>query len=340
MNPASIVEASAPARIDLAGGTLDLWPLHALHPGSVTVNLAIDRRASCRVRRGGNGFHVLAPDRGVDVRVKRALDLRADPRTALVGALVEEVWPDGGLDIEFRSGVPFGSGLGGSSALAVATAAALARAAGRSLNGAGGVEFVRDVETRVLGKPAGVQDYYPAFGGGLHILRFETGRTVAQRRDVDAERWDRHLTLFDTGAAHSSGMNNWEVFRRRLEGDDSVARSLEEIASAAREMASAAEALDFCAMGRALRSEWAARRELAPVVSSPAIERAVAASLAAGAWGGKACGAGGGGCVVFLSPADRTTPVREALAGLGEGRVLVVRAESQGLEVGDRPRFQ
>ena len=47
------IEASAPARVDLAGGTLDLWPLHVLHPGSVTVNLAIDRRASCRVGRAG-----------------------------------------------------------------------------------------------------------------------------------------------------------------------------------------------------------------------------------------------------------------------------------------------
>lgn len=329
------IEASAPARVDLAGGTLDLWPLHALHPGSVTVNLAIDRRASCRIRAGGNGIHLVARDRGVDVETRSARDLLADPRTALVGALVEELAPGAGMDIEFRSGVPFGSGLGGSSALAVAAAAALSRATGRSLNGAGGVEFVRDVETRVLGKPAGVQDYYPAFGGGLHVLRFETGRTVAHRRDVDAEEWDRHLTLLDTGAAHSSGMNNWEVFRRRLEGDESVARSLDEIASAAREMARAAEARDFRAMGSALRDEWAARRELAPVVSSPAIERAIATALAAGAWGGKACGAGGGGCVVFLSPAERTGAVRTALSTLSQGSLLQVRAEPRGLEVAE-----
>jgi D-glycero-alpha-D-manno-heptose-7-phosphate kinase len=327
------IEASAPTRVDLAGGTLDLWPLHALHPGSVTVNLAIDRRATCRIRPRGDGIHLVAPDRGVDVETKNVRDLLADPRTALVGALVEEIAPRAGMDIEFRSGVPFGSGLGGSSALAVATAAALARATGGSLNGAGGVEFVRDVETRVLGKPAGVQDYYPAFGGGLHVLRFETGRTVAERRDVDPEEWSRHLTLLDTGAAHSSGMNNWEVFRRRLEGDESVTRSLEKVASAAREMASAAEARDFRAMGSALRDEWEARRELAPVVSSPAIEQAIAAALAAGAWGGKACGAGGGGCVVFLSPAERTSAVRESLGRLPEGSVLLVRAERRGLEV-------
>jgi D-glycero-alpha-D-manno-heptose-7-phosphate kinase len=328
-----VIEASAPARVDLAGGTLDLWPLHALHRGSVTVNLAIDRRASCRVRPAREGIRVVAADRGVDVTVKAARELFADPRTALVGALVEELSPEGGVEIEFRSGVPFGSGLGGSSALAVAAAAALSRARGGSLDGAGGVEFVRDVETRVLGKPAGVQDYYPAFGGALHCLWFETGRTVAERRPVDPAEWESHLTLFDTGAAHSSGMNNWEVFRRRLEGDSDVARSLDDVAAAAREMAAAARERDFPAMGAALSDEWRARRRLAPVVSSPAIDRAIAAAIGAGAWGGKACGAGGGGCVVFLSPAEKTGAVREALGRLSEGSILDVRAEPRGLEV-------
>ncbi|MEP6471486.1 MAG: hypothetical protein ABJC28_05685 [Acidobacteriota bacterium] len=325
-----VVEASAPARVDLAGGTLDLWPLHVLHRGSVTVNLAIDRRATCRVRRAERGVRLVAPDSGIDVVSGSAGDLREDPRTALVAALVDEILPDSPLEVEYRSGVPFGSGLGGSSALAVAVAGALCRLKGVSLER---VELVRDVETRVLGKPAGVQDYYPAFAGALHCLWFETGRTVPERLDVQPSDWEEHLTLFDTGAAHSSGMNNWEVFRRRLEGDAAVAASLDRIAAAAREMASAAHRNDFPAMGRALAEEWAARRELAPVVSSPAIEAAIAAARDAGAWGGKACGAGGGGCVVFLSPAEWTPRVREALGRLGEGRVLPVRAEKRGLEV-------
>ena len=156
---------------------------------------------------------------------------------------------------------------------------------------------------------------------------------MAERLDADPAEWDRHLTLFDTGAAHSSGMNNWEVFRRRLEGDAGVTRSLDSIAAAAREMAAAARKSDFPAMGRALKDEWQARRELAPVVSSPVIDRGIAAALGAGAWGGKACGAGGGGCVVFLSPPERTEAVREALARLGEGSVFPVRAERRGLKV-------
>jgi D-glycero-alpha-D-manno-heptose-7-phosphate kinase len=327
-------EASAPARIDLAGGTLDLWPLHVLHPGSVTVNVAIDLRARCRVRRRDSGFRVSVPDLGYERTAARAGDLLADPRGALAGALLEGLAIDAPSDIELSSDVPYGSGLGGSSALTVAMAAALAASVGLDFGGLEDVALVRDVETRVLGKPAGVQDYYPPLAGGIHAIRFHPGRTEASRHDADPASWLRHLTLFDTGAAHSSGMNNWEIFRARLEGDREVALRLEDVAVAARDMAEAAEAQDFRAMGAALRREWEARRRLAPVVSSPAVEGAIAAALAAGAWGGKACGAGGGGCVVILASPEKTPGVREALTRLTEGRLLLVAVENRGLEVG------
>ncbi len=333
MQPGSVIEASAPARVDLAGGTLDLWPLHVLHPGSVTVNLAIDRRAACCVSRGRDRFRVLSRGAGFEKGAESAEELLADPRTALVGSLLEALEIRDFLEMELSSEVPFGSGLGGSSALTVALAGALEAWSPRDLSGVARVALVRDVETRVLGKPAGVQDYYPALAGGLHRIWLEAGSTRAKRVNVEPEAWERHLTLFDTGSAHSSGMNNWEIFRARLEGDRAVARGLEGVRAAAVRMAEAASALDFPAMGEALRQEWEARRRLAPVVSSPAIELAVEAALAAGAWGGKACGAGGGGCVVFLSPPDRTAAVREALARLGAGTVLPIRAENRGLLV-------
>ena len=328
------IEASAPARIDLAGGTLDLWPLHVLHPGSVTVNLAIDLRARCRVRKRTGGFRVTVPDLGYERSVGAPKELLADPRAALAGALLECLNIREPRDIELSSAVPYGSGLGGSSALTVAMAAALSESVGRAFEGEGRVALVRDVETRVLGKPAGTQDYYPALSGGLHVLDFQPCGVEVRQSVVDPALWLRHLSLFDTGAAHSSGMNNWEIFRARLEGDHLVAARLEDVRAAARDMADAVAAEDFRAMGDALKREWAARRRLAPVVSSPGIEAAIETGVGAGAWGGKACGAGGGGCVVLLAPAEKTPAVREALGRLTEGRLLLVAAENRGLAVG------
>jgi len=276
---------------------------------------------------------VRSRDRGFTKQARSAGELLAEPATALVGSLLEALEIEEELEIEFWSGVPFGSGLGGSSALTVALLGALENRSPRNLSVMDRVDFVRDVETRVLGKPAGVQDYYPPLEGGAHIIEFLPGRTSARRITVDPEVWGQHLTLFDSGVSHSSGMNNWEILRARLEGDAAVAENLESVREAADEMAEALIRGDFPAMGAAMDREWSARRRLAPVVSTRSIEHAIASALSAGAWGGKACGAGGGGCVALLSPQVRTSAVREALAQLGEGAVLDVHVVDRGLSV-------
>ncbi|MBV9609015.1 MAG: hypothetical protein JO187_05610, partial [Acidobacteria bacterium] len=46
----SSVVAQAPCRVDLAGGTVDLWPLYLFHPGAVTVNFAVNALARCSIR--------------------------------------------------------------------------------------------------------------------------------------------------------------------------------------------------------------------------------------------------------------------------------------------------
>jgi D-glycero-alpha-D-manno-heptose-7-phosphate kinase len=132
-------------------------------------------------------------------------------------------------------------------------------------------------------------------------------------------------------------MNNWEILRERLEGNDRVAAGLEGVRRAAVAMAAALGKDDFAAMGAALAEEWESRRRLAPVVATPRIDRAIAAARAAGAWGAKACGAGGGGFVVVLSPAPSTEAVRAALGRLEEGRVVSAPLVSRGLRVAKEP---
>src|SRR5258706_8025440 len=76
------------------------------------------------------------------------------------------------------------------------------------------------------------------------------------------------------------------------------------------------------------------------------MELAIAAAIDAGAWAGKVCGAGGGGCVVFLMPPDRREAVRAALADV-PGQVIDAHPVAHGLTVersddaptARRPRF-
>ena len=119
-----VVEATAPTRIDLAGGTLDIWPLYLFHPGSVTVNVAIDRRAWCRVETGVTGVRIESKDTLAKAEGRDLDEVLAGGSLALVAYILRALGIETGVKVVTQSRVPAGSGLGGSSALAVAVAAA------------------------------------------------------------------------------------------------------------------------------------------------------------------------------------------------------------------------
>jgi D-glycero-alpha-D-manno-heptose-7-phosphate kinase len=141
------------------------------------------------------------------------------------------------------------------------------------------------------------------------------------------------MLLHYTGVAHFSGTNNWEMYKRQVEGKKKVQKGFARIAQTAIAMEKALEAGDFPAAGKALASEWENRKALIDGISTPEIDAAIAAAAGAGAWGGKVCGAGGGGCLVAMAPPARTADVRQALAA-GGARLLDFRIESDGLRLG------
>ena len=167
------VSARSWCRVDFAGGTLDIWPLGLLHPGAVTVNLAIDIAAQVNLRpstreRGDQGEYRLVA--GEDVRTTRDLThWLEDPATALVGHLASSLGLEP-LEIEIHSASPRGGGLGASSAIAVAFIAAAERYTGVAETSVDArSRLARDVEARLMGLPTGRQDHFPALCGGLLI---------------------------------------------------------------------------------------------------------------------------------------------------------------------------
>lgn len=325
------VEAAAPCRVDLAGGTLDIWPLGILHPGSLTVNAALPVRARVRVETGGVSAGAVA--HVVGARGTRLLH-GEDAGNDLTAAVAFFFRPEGGVQVRVLEQAPVGSGLGGSSAFAVALARALLALEGRSMDGERLVPILRDLEARVLGAPAGCQDHWAAEAGGVLALHLEPGGQRLERLSVDPAWISSRLSVFYTGITHHSGMVNWQVIRRRLEGDPTTARGLEAIAGAARRCRLALLGGDEAGVGEAIASEWAARRTLAPEVCPGELDRIVTAALDAGALAVKACGAGGGGSLLVWHPPDLRGAVSSALlAAAPGGRILPTGIVPHGCEV-------
>jgi D-glycero-alpha-D-manno-heptose-7-phosphate kinase len=326
------VSVRVPVRVDLAGGTLDLWPLYLFHPGARTVNVAVSLFAECAISpRADGAIEVVLGDEEYDRTFESIGDLAEDPRMSLVARAVEHFHTTG-VRIVTHSEAPRGSGLGGSSALAVALVRALSEFAGAPIEGEQLIALVRDLETRLLGIPAGVQDYYPAVYGGLGSLHLDAGRVARHPMRFPLAELAEMMIVHDTGVSHFSGTNNWEIYKRHLDGDKTVRRGLGNIAKASVALEKALDALDPEAAGAALSQEWQARRALVDGVATPQIDKAIRAATKAGAWGGKVCGAGGGGCIVFLAPKEARSAVIEAIAKTG-GRTLALAPVSTGLVV-------
>jgi len=326
------VQAEAPIRIDLSGGTLDIPPLDLLVPGASTLNAAISLTATATACTIDDGWEIRSEDQGIQLQFERLEDLQADTQLPLLAGLLAHFAPDPGICLETRCMSPAGAGLGGSSALAVAVAGALTAYEEEDFEAERVLAVARDVETRVLGVPTGVQDYVAALRGGVSSLEFGVGGLCVESLEVDLDALRRHVVLVYSGLPRSSGINNWQVTKAFLDGDAAVRGHLEGIATATHRATQALLSGDVAALARAVDEEWSHRRELAPGVSTEAIEGLLQAGRDAGALAGKVCGAGGGGCVFLLTPEGRRESVEQAARQQGM-EVLDFEFAARGLSV-------
>ena len=324
------IETSAPTRIDLAGGTIDIWPLYLFHRGAQTINAAISIRARVVVEPRTDGRVVLASlDTGVTVEAANYQTLRDEPRLRLLALLAAHFEAEN-LTLTTSSQSPAGAGLAGSSALNVAVCAALSEWKRQHHQPEALLQIAMNVEAQTIGVPTGLQDYRPALYGGLAALELEVDGIHRVPLAADLGELSRRITLCYTGEPHNSGTNNWAITKAHIDGDRQVFACFERIRDTAVRMREALVAGDWDGVGMAIDEEWENRRLLAPGVTTPVIEDLIARARRAGATAAKVCGAGGGGCLFCYGPPDRRDDIRAALTG-GGARLLEYHFEHEGL---------
>ena len=326
------ITASAPTRIDLAGGTIDIWPLYLFHSGAQTLNAAISLRAHVHLEpRADGGVELISEDTGRSATAASAALIAADESLPLLARLTAAFGAEG-LTMRTRGESPAGAGIAGSSALNVAVCGALARWTGASADQEALLTTAMNVEAQAIKVPTGLQDYRPAMYGGIAAL--ELGEHGLKRipLSVDPHELETRVVLCYTGAPRNSGTNNWEIMKRHIDGDAHVFDCFERIRDTAASMRQALERGDWEATATALREEWSNRKRLAPGVSTLLIDDLIARAMGAGAQAAKVCGAGGGGCLFCLAPPAAVPAVRDALA-MGGARLLDCRIETTGLRI-------
>ncbi len=320
-------EVKSPTRVDLAGGTLDLWPLYNYVDGATTVNMAVNIMTHVELVPRQDSVIVLQSD---DLRWQQSFkDLKEclkvldeafqgqDERLRLFQVQLEYWKPTGGFFLRTKSESPVGGGIGGSSSLMIGLLKAFDQLTRRSSPESSSsfknihdlVHVAHNLESRVLHTPTGTQDYYPAVSGGINILEYSADSIRQTVLPIVGSGIEDHLLLVYTGKPHHSGINNFEVLARATQKDFEVLSALRVIKMIADDTAAACRANDYMALPDLFRQESLTRKRLARSFSSPEIEKLEGLSLRAGAQAIKICGAGGGGCVLIWVPWERRKEV-------------------------------
>jgi len=327
------IAASAPTRIDLAGGTIDIWPLYLFHDGASTVNAAISLRAHATIATRDDGrIELLSVETGRRINATGWPALNGSDDLALLVRLARH-WRLENATLTTRGESPAGAGIAGSSALTIAACGALARWTGSGEDAEQLLSVAMNVECQVIGVPTGVQDYRPALFGGIAAIELGANGIRRVALDVDPRELERRIVLAYTGAPRHSGTNNWDITKRHIDGDRHIFDCFERIRDTAAALREALARADWDDAGRQIASEWDNRKRLAPGVSTPVIDGLIRRATAAGATAAKVCGAGGGGCLFCYGPPEASAAVRDALAG-GGARLIDFTFERHGLTRG------
>lgn len=329
------ITAKAPCRVDLAGATLDIWPLYLFHRDPVTVNFAVNLYTTAVVETRGDAKIALRSrdlNREEDFASYDELAAAKSYHLPLAAWLVRFFRPAMGITLETDSEAPAGAGISGSSALIIAIASALNRLVKSGYTLEQLREIAQNAEAQIIRVPTGSQDYYPAMYGGVSALELGCAGIVRKALPVDAEELDRRFVLAYTGVPRNSGINNWEVMKAHIDGNAKVHRNFDRIAQIANCMRDALNRGDWDEAARLLREEWSYRRKNAPGITTPLIDKLIATTRRAGSPAAKVCGAGGGGCVLFLVEPEAKARVSALIEQLG-ARTLDARVAPRGVRV-------
>ena len=312
----ALVVTRTPLRVSFAGGGTDLSDFYEHGHGTV-FSTTIDKYIYVTVKRHGPVFdEQIRLNYSKSEQVNRIDEIENDIARECLRFL--EIEPP--IYVSTVADLPASTGLGGSSSFAVGLLNALHAFRGERVSAGQLAEEASYIEIDVLRQPIGKQDQYAASFGGLNSFCFKAGGGVT----VEPQRLANgalaglfgNIMMFWTGHQRDSS----SVLAEQKSNTSKKMESLLKM----REHACQLQALtcngrfDVTKFGRILDEGWQLKRQLATTITNNQIDAWYHAAIAAGAEGGKLCGAGGGGFLLFLAKPERREAVRQALNGLTE----------------------
>jgi D-glycero-alpha-D-manno-heptose-7-phosphate kinase len=311
-----MIITKTPFRISFFGGGTDYPEYFETHGGAVLAT-AIDHSAFVSVSR----FYSRLFDYDIRIAYRQVECVRSLDEIQHPGFRECLRYCGIGRDVEvsYTAELPSFSGLGSSSAFVVGLLHALYAFQGRAVKALDLAYQAIHLEREVMQECVGCQDQALAALGGFNLLEFRsTSDIVVHRLPLSQGRqqfFEQHLLLLYTGLRRRAS----EVASRQV---NKIPQNLGTLKRMRQMVDEAYDCLtgtaDLERFGNLLHESWCLKQTLDDGVANRAILDLYQEGCAAGAFGGKLLGAGGGGFLLFFVAPERRLEVRRRLAQLEE----------------------
>lgn len=322
-NQPGLIVTRTPLRVSFAGGGTDLPDFYETHGGAV-LSATINKYVYVTVKRHGELFKQFRLNYSETEQVDELDEIKNDIARECLRYL--KILPP--IYISTVADLPASSGLGSSSSFAVGLLNALHAYRGERVTAGQLAHEACEIEIGALRHPIGKQDQYAAAFGGLNFFSFEPSGAVTL--ELQHQNDDVLKTLFEWIMMFWTSMErsaNSVLFEQKRNIDSKVAEltAMREHAQRLRKLLR--QRFDPVEFGEVLDETWRLKRELVGGITTEQIDVWYRGALEAGAIGGKLCGAGGGGFLLFIVKPSRQGAVRRALLDMRE---IHVGYESEG----------
>lgn len=296
-----MILSKTPVRIAFGGGGTDVEPYSSENEGFV-VNATINKHFAVKLDYNiGNNIQVFRDNTLLyNLEISNELKVESD----LIKAVLHYLNVKDGMDILFHADPPKKAGLGASASLSCALIAGILSLQGEEIDKNKIAEMAFQVEDEILKNAGGRQDQYSAVHGGFNSLKFQGGsKVIVENLTISSSfksELERRLILYYTGKEHVSGdlvKDQIKSYETKREKSKEYLDQLKEIAYNIKDTIISEDLESF---GMSLNRDLEVKRKFNPRLVTEFMNKLNKGMIKRGAIGGRVCGAGGGGCMIWL----------------------------------------
>lgn len=332
-----MILSKTPVRIELGGGGTDVEP-YPSDCGGFVLNVTINKYfRSILNERDDHIINLFSNDTFTTYKFDILKELNNKVQTNdLLKAIIYFLKPTIGADIYIHGEPPRKAGLGASASLSTSLIAGFLKLKEENIDINDIAEKAFYVEQNILKNEGGRQDQYASVYGGFNGMEFLGNSNVKVKRLKISESFKKeiegNLILFYTGEPHVSGNLVKEQVKSYIERKNGAKKSLDELKKIALEMRDCVLEENIDLFGKLLSKDLVVKSTFNPLLVTNYMRELNELIMKNGGLGGRVCGAGGGGCMIWLVSPNKKEQVISVL-NQKAGKIVDYNFENKGITI-------